>query len=298
MLCYLINQLTPAEAAKLITRLWNSPWPAGSPNHVSAKVELQSTDLVVSFDGTAKFIAEMKLKSLLHGNQEQAFARNFPRAEATILGLFDTAIYRSFPKLLVSHFADGAALEKLEGDAGALMRLWIGYLAHLQEVVLAFERIQYGAVSDSLVVRKLLREAKLEGIFEAWRHWLLVQLINTQSDTFEVQEANTHGRHLTNWVRTRSDFEFGFQWQTEAIKLFVSVPKGASKDQRLIRDQMLETLVGRYSDKFGKEDRFSPSHGQWFSSVTVLRADCWQDLNQIASELSPRLEFLETCTLD
>ncbi|RIJ29786.1 hypothetical protein [Henriciella mobilis] len=292
MLSYLINQLSPEASMKLISVMWNRPMPTHLPSRIVAEVEVKSTDLVISCDGAVTYVAEMKLKSLLHGNQQLDFARNFPAAQATILGLFEKAPYVSFPRLLTENFADRGAIEGIEDDAQRLIRLWLNYLEMLSNLTQQFEDLGLKSLPDADRVRDRLRVAKLEGIFEAWRHWLVQEKLADLPAGMRVSESNTHGRHLTDWGRKFRGVELGIQWQTDSAKLFASVPNDASDDMRCTRDKLLEDALTVYCSEFNERTGFSLSNGKWFRSATVGKIDCFRDLGVAVAELRPRIEFV------
>jgi hypothetical protein len=300
MLCYTLNE-HPS--------LFNTVFKLPTGEDYKAVVEEKTIDLLITQGGAIKLIVESKLKTGLHESKTPkrfkiSYGENVNQLEKIQLNnpnLGDNGYYllSLFPEIEENKFGFKglqftesilSEIEKVCSQKNNLINLWIEYLKQLKVLVDYFVENNMDCInlnnSDPMnpkSLNDLLKEIKLNGVFESYRYGLIQkevqskllesdvgkQLKKTLKEKKRIEQIgelfNSNGNAGLEYSFGRNQKYFGIQWQG-SLKLFIVTEKIAVKEG--VKD--IQKNLGLSELKY-KNGLSLPITKGVFSSVTIKR---------------------------
>jgi len=261
-------------------------------SQIEASVEEKSIDLMLKCGKTVVAIAEVKLKSDLHSDQLDKYARKYPNSNKYIIGLFAPAyVYDANQWKLISFDDIGACLNSVRSsykktEYADLIVCWHQYVTLLARACNEYVTIGLGSVSANTVA--LLHELKLKGIFEQWRYASVASEMREVIDC--IHFGNTHSNALLHVsAGIYEGMTCGLQWQAGSLKLYMEARVIGNKND-IERDHALRKLAANFTNVH-QATRISTGY---FSSVTIEKWDINADVRDKSGQFIEKYRMLQT----
>lgn len=265
-------------------------------------VEHKSIDILIVEKSTKNAIAviEVKFKSVMHMSKGKSqlikYKENHKKSNPKFIYiyLFEEKIVQdkhaeewdfvSYSEI-ISYLKPAYSNKSKKTDNQRVVGTWISYIETLIKLVEFITQRGISSLKETstsgVPIQSRIKDVKLGSIVDHYRFSLFLskleekKLIPSNCQLSKIE--NTHGNGLLHFEFNNNPYNFGIQWQSGTLKLYMRSGhlKNSDRDENLMR--LSKKLFGEFDQKLNRDGKFR--------SISILTEQSWDHYDDINNKV-------------
>jgi hypothetical protein len=267
-------------------------------------VEKESIDILIE-DSHKNAIAviEVKFKSTMHisttkgkeTSQLDKYKKKYKKSKPKFIYIYlfeEKAVQNEHPTWhfvsyseIISYLKPAYSNKSKKTDNQRVVGTWISYIETLIKLVDFITQRDISSLKETstsgIPIQSRIKGIKLGSIVDHYRFSLFLskleekKLIPSNCQYYKID--NTHGNGLLHFEFNYNPYNFGIQWQSGTLKLYMRSGhlKNSDRDENLMR--LSKKLFGEFDQKLNRDGKFR--------SISILTEQSWDHYDDINNKV-------------